>query len=55
MTVGYYIDPATGLPHIYGHDVEDLTFEAVIMRHPDKFSQAVVTQAKERLEELETI
>ena len=23
MNIRYYIDPETGLPHIYGHDVEE--------------------------------
>jgi hypothetical protein len=33
----------------------DLTFEAVIVRHPDKFRQEVVARAKERLGKLEKI
>ena len=44
-----------GYKELVAMGLQDLTFEAVIIRHPDKFSQAVVTQAKERLEELETI
>jgi len=35
--------------------LHDLTFEAVIVSHPDKFSQEVVARAKARLEELEKI
>ena len=32
--------------------LHDLTFEAVIVRHPDKFNQEVVSRAKSRLIEL---
>jgi hypothetical protein len=45
--MGYKVLVAMGL--------HDLTFEAVIVRHPDKFSQEVVAHAKARLEELEKI
>ncbi len=30
MQVRYYIDPATGLPHIYQHDVSEQEVEAVL-------------------------
>ena len=33
MEFRYYIDPATGLPHIYGHGVTETEAEDVI-RHP---------------------
>ena len=32
MRVRYYIDPATGLPHIYGHDVSEREVEAILER-----------------------
>lgn len=35
--------------------LQDLTFEAVIVRHPDKLTQEAVTRAKERPEELQKI
>jgi hypothetical protein len=35
--------------------LHDLTFEAVIVRHPDKFNKEVVSRAKERLEELQRL
>lgn len=46
---------ATGYKLLVAMGLHDLTFEAVIVRHPDKFSQEVVTRSKERLEELEKI
>jgi hypothetical protein len=46
---------ATGYKVLVAMGLHDLTFEAVIVRHPDKFSQEVVARAKERLEELEKI
>ena len=46
---------ATGYKVLVAMGLHDLTFEAVIVRHPDKFSQEVVARAKERLEELENI
>ena len=30
MNIRYYIDPGTGLPHIYGHDVEETEMEEVL-------------------------
>ena len=30
MNIRYYIDPETGLPHIYGHDVEETEVEEVL-------------------------
>jgi hypothetical protein len=44
-----------GYKELVAMGLQDLTFEAVIVRHPDKFSKDVVTCAKERLEELEKI
>lgn len=35
--------------------MQDLTFETVIIRHPDIFNKEVVSRAKERLEELSKI
>jgi len=32
VRVRYYIDPATGLPHIYGHDVSEREVEAILER-----------------------
>ena len=32
MTVRYYIDPQTDLPHIYSHDVSELEVEEVLER-----------------------
>jgi hypothetical protein len=46
---------ATGYKVLVVMGLHDLTFEAVIVRHPDKFSQEVVARAKERLGELEKI
>ncbi len=46
---------ATGYRVLVAMGLHDLTFEAVIVRHPDKFGQEVVSRAKERLEELEKI
>lgn len=46
---------ATGYKLLVAMGLHDLTFEAVIVRYPDKFSQEVVARAKERLEELEKI
>jgi len=46
---------ATGYRVLVAMGLHDLTFEAVIVRHPDKFSQEVVARAEERLEELEKI
>lgn len=33
MKIRFYIDPATGLPHIYGHDVSESEVEEVLT-HP---------------------
>ncbi len=41
-----------GYKELVAMGLQDLTFEAVIVRHPGKFSQTVFAQAKERLEEL---
>ena len=30
MNIRYYIDPGTGLPHIYGHDVKETEVEEVL-------------------------
>lgn len=30
MNIRYYIDQETGLPHIYGHDVEEIEVEEVL-------------------------
>jgi len=30
LNVRYYIDPETGLPHIYGHEVEEKEVEEVL-------------------------
>ena len=30
MKIRYYIDPETGLPHIYGHEVEETEVEEVL-------------------------
>jgi len=30
LNIRYYIDPETGLPHIYGHDVEETEVEEVL-------------------------
>jgi hypothetical protein len=46
---------AAGYQVLVAMGLHDLTFEAVIVRRPDKFSQEVVTRSKERLEELEKI
>ena len=46
---------ATGYKVLVAMGLHDLTFEAVIVRHHDKFSQEVVARAKERLGELEKI
>lgn len=32
MKIRFYIDPATGLPHIYGHDVSESEVEEVLAR-----------------------
>ena len=32
MNVRYYIDPATGRPHIYNHDVSELEVEQILSR-----------------------
>ena len=32
MNIRYYIDPETGLPHIYGHDVEETEVEEVLSK-----------------------
>ena len=32
MNIRYYIDPETGLPHIYGHDVEEREVEEVLSK-----------------------
>jgi len=33
MKIRFYIDPETGLPHIYGHDVSEDEVEDVLI-HP---------------------
>jgi len=33
VKIRFYIDPATGLPHIYGHDVSESEVEEVLA-HP---------------------
>jgi endonuclease III len=43
---------AMGFKRLVEMGLHDLTFEAVIISHPDKFSQEVVARAKERLEKL---
>ena len=43
---------ATGYKVLVEMGMHDLTFEAVIVRHPDAFSEEVVSRAKARLEEL---
>ncbi len=48
------IEPA-GYKLLVAMGLHDLTFEAVIVRHPEKFSQEVVSRAKERLDELQKI
>jgi hypothetical protein len=30
LNIRYYIDPETGLPHIYGHDVDETEVEEVL-------------------------
>jgi len=30
LSIRYYVDPETGLPHIYGHDVEETEVEEVL-------------------------
>jgi hypothetical protein len=30
LNIRYYIDPETQLPHIYGHDVEEMEVEEVL-------------------------
>ncbi len=42
-----------GYKELVAMGLQDLTFEAVIVRHPEKFRQEVVSCAKERLEELQ--
>ena len=32
MNIRYYIDPETGLPHIYGHEVEETEVEEVLSK-----------------------
>ena len=32
MNIRYYIDPETGLPHIYGHDVGETEVEEVLSK-----------------------
>ena len=32
MNIRYYIDSETGLPHIYGHDVEETEVEEVLSK-----------------------
>ena len=44
-----------GFKELVAMGLDDLTFEAVIIKHPDKFSPEVVTRSKERLEELQKI
>ena len=34
MSVRYYIDPETRLPHIYGHEVEETEVEEVLSSDP---------------------
>lgn len=38
MTIRFYIDPETGLPHIYGHAVDETEVEEVL-RAPGKIAQ----------------
>ncbi len=45
------IEPA-GYKLLAEMGMHDLTFEAVIVRYPDKFNQEVVSRAKSRLKEL---
>ena len=37
MNVRYYIDPQTGVPHIYGHDVSEPEVEEVLERPVEDF------------------
>lgn len=30
MTIRFYLDPATGLPHFYNHDVDEVEVEQVL-------------------------
>ena len=46
---------ATGYKVLVEMGMHDLTFEAVIVRYPEAFSQEVVERAKSRLEELKKI
>lgn len=32
MNIRYYIDPETGLPHIYGHNVEETEVEEALSK-----------------------
>jgi len=48
------IEPA-GYKLLVEMGMHDLTFEAVIVRYPDKFNQVVVSRAKSRLKELSEI
>ena len=52
MKIRYYIDPETGLPHIYEHDVteaevEDILDEPGEDRHGDENSRVAVGQTQE--------
>jgi hypothetical protein len=44
-----------GFKELVAMGLDDLTFEAVILKHPDVFSPEVVALSKERLEELQKI
>lgn len=37
MKVRYYIDPQTGVPHVYGHDVSETEVEEVLERPIEDF------------------
>jgi hypothetical protein len=41
----------SGLSGLTEMGLQDLTFEAVVMRHPESFAKDVVQRAKERLQE----
>jgi len=36
LNIRYYIDPETGLPHIYGHDVQETEAEEVLLNKEKK-------------------